>query len=252
MPIAIMSNGIQFPREVPLAIELNGLNYAVTLLTPSDIEAFIHGFLFSESVIDNTYDVHEIDIFEHKFGQVAHCTIANRCIAQLDIQKRTRRATSSCGLCGVASLDNLFPEPCNNSSAPSRYLDEASLFGIRKRLSDYQSIGRQSGALHAAFWLDGNLNISNVKEDIGRHNAMDKLIGDMRMKKQDFSEGAMLLTSRCGVELILKAIRANIGTLITLASPSDLAIRVAEKHDLRLIHIPQRDKPRTITTGNRT
>ena len=231
--------------EVPLAIAINDISYAVMLVSPMELEDFVVGFLHSESVIANDRDIHEIVIEPHANSMIANVTIANRCLAKLNETKRILKGTSGCGLCGTKALEQAFPDLAPLS--PSKPFSLKKAKSLKNNLRQWQRHGRESGALHAAFWLDSQGNIVQCREDIGRHNALDKLIGYLLRCRPPTKGAAILVTSRCSVELVQKTILAGVENLISLASPSKLAVEMAQSHGLHLIHIPKRDQPYYLT-----
>jgi FdhD protein len=122
---------------------------------------------------------------------------------------------------------------------PAQWLD-----GLRQRISAFQPLGQHCGAVHAAVYMDANGHLLMGREDIGRHNALDKLIGALVRQRIDLNGGAAIVTSRCSLELIQKVLRAGIQTLISLSSPTGLALQWARRHNLNLIHLPQKSAPR--------
>lgn len=240
-PLRTLANLV---AEYPVAIELNQVSYAVMLCTPHDLEDFVIGFLFSEQIIQHNRDIHEIEINAINQAYVVAITLANRTTAKLSQRQRQLKGTTGCGLCGAQSLAVAFPQ-LPKIKVSKCWIDKhrAQLPKLRSLLPQYQTIAEHSGALHAAFWLDNNGDIKVCREDIGRHNALDKLLGYLIRHNIPLQEGALLVTSRCSVELVQKAIIAKASTLLSLASPSQLAVNVAKQHGLTLVHIPKTDHP---------
>lgn len=255
---------MQLVEEVALAININDINFAVMLASPHDLEDFVVGYLHSETVIEHNRDIHDIkqtiissnntnntgNFLSQPESIEINVTVANRCLSRLKELKRQSKGTASCGLCGTEALDTAFP---NLSPLPSQASYPLELItGIKPQLRHWQTLAKDSGALHAAFWLDESGEILICREDIGRHNALDKLIGALLRSRslklddtnQDFrTKGAILVTSRCGVELVQKCILFGASNLISLASPSTMAAAMAKSHHLNLIHVPKHDSP---------
>jgi FdhD protein len=263
---------MQLVEEVALAININDINFAVMLASPYDIEDFVVGYLHSETIIEHNRDIH--DITQTKISSVCadqndntdsieiNVTIANRCFSRMQERKRQAKGTASCGLCGTEAIYTAFP---NLSPLSSQVIYPLELIAdIKPQLRSWQTLAKDSGALHAAFWLDESGEILMCGEDIGRHNALDKLIGALLRSSslklddtnQDFrTKGAILVTSRCGVELVQKCILFGASNLISLASPSTMAAAMAQSHNLNLIHVPKHDSPYLINepcTANNT
>lgn len=231
-------------QEYAIAIVINGLNYAVMMLSPNDLEDFIRGFLLTEQIIEQSYDIHDINIQydQDEMTGVIEVEIANRCIPILKEKSRQVKGTSGCGICGVKALAQALPKLPALSKAAMPVLDE--LIALKTQLPKWQTKGMTSGAMHAAF-LVVNKEVVACREDIGRHNALDKLLGcKLTLTNLSKTEDIMVLvTSRCSVELVNKAVIGQIGTLVSLASPSQLAVKTAQSAQLNLIHIPKYDQP---------
>jgi FdhD protein len=226
-------------EEVALAITINGINHAVMMATPDDLDDFAVGFLFGEGVITHNHDVHDIEITAGEEGWVMNVTVANRCLATLSQRQRRLAGATGCGICGVTALEHALPAlPLLAGAEP---LPQAMLAGLRAQVSAWQIKGQQSGALHAALCLDEQGAIVACREDIGRHNALDKLIG-MQLRAGQHCP-TLLVTSRLGSELVQKAVRFGARHLISLAAPSQLAVKMALAHHLNLVHIPRCDTP---------
>lgn len=226
-------------EEVPIAISINEISFSVMLASPYDLEDFVIGYLHSESVIKHNHDVHDIEVKSHQDAKLVNVTLANRCNEKWQRKQRQLKGASGCGLCGTESLELAFPPL--PKLAPQTPFDIKLIDTLKNNLRDYQSQAEHTGALHAAFWLSKQGKIQACREDIGRHNALDKIIGHLLRANISANTGAALVTSRCGVELVQKAVLMGIPTLLSLASPSQLAVKMAEQSNLSLIHIPKQD-----------
>lgn len=229
-------------EEVALAIAFNGINQAVMLVTPTDLEDFIVGFSLGSGIIQDPSDIYDLKLSGAGSAQYAHVEIASRAFWNLKQQRRQLAGTSGCGLCGVEAVEQALPELNVLPGAPlppAQWLD-----GLRQRISAFQPLGQHCGAVHAAVYMDASGHLLMGREDIGRHNALDKLIGALVRQRIDLNGGAAIVTSRCSLELIQKVLRAGIQTLISLSSPTGLALQWARRHNLNLIHLPQKSAPR--------
>ena len=150
--------------------------------------------------------------------------------------------TTGCGLCGVEAIEQALPELTSLPGAPLP--PAAWLEGLRQRIGAFQPLGQHCGAVHAAIFMDAQGELLLGREDIGRHNALDKLIGALLRQNIATAGGLAIVTSRCSLELIQKALRAGIQTLVSLSSPTGLALQWARRHNLNLIHLPQHSAPR--------
>jgi FdhD protein len=229
-------------EEVALAIAYNGISQAVMLVTPTDLEDFIVGFSLGSGIIEDAADIYDLQLTGAGSAQYAQVTIANRAFWNLKQQRRQMAGTSGCGLCGVEAVEQALPELKVLPGAPLPPI--AWLDGLRQRISAFQPLGQYCGAVHAAVFMNASGELLLGREDIGRHNALDKLIGGLIRQKISTNGGLAIVTSRCSLELIQKVLRAGIQTLVSLSAPTGLAVQWARRHNLNLIHLPQKSAPR--------
>ncbi|SBT18160.1 Protein FdhD [Marinomonas gallaica] len=240
---------IDLVEEVPIAISVNDLNYAVILITPVDIEAFVIGFAHSEGLIEHTNEILDIDI-ETDSGQqegvpthiTANLKLTGRAQHRSSSIMRQRKGASGCGLCGIEAIEQSFP--CLAPLSPTPTLTDEQWNTAKEQFSNHQLVGGISGAIHGAMLMDPQGSFLYFAEDIGRHNALDKLIGKALSTSSSLKGCHILMSSRCSTELILKAVRGQVASLGHLASPSTLAVAQAKQYGLHLIHIPRRATPR--------
>ncbi|WP_248797998.1 formate dehydrogenase accessory sulfurtransferase FdhD [Pseudomonas sp. MWU13-2105] len=229
-------------EEVALAIAYNGINQAVMLVTPTDLEDFIVGFSIGSGIIADAAEIYDLKLSGNGSAQYAQVEIASRAFWNLKQQRRQLAGTSGCGLCGVEALEQALPEL---QALPGAPLPPAAwLDGLRQRISAFQPLGQYSGAVHAALFMNDQGELLLGREDIGRHNALDKLIGALIRQNIPTAGGLAIVTSRCSLELIQKVLRAGIQTLVSLSAPTGLALQWARRHNLNLIHLPQKNAPR--------
>ena len=236
------STSTALAEEVALAIAYNGISQAVMLVTPTDLEDFIVGFSLGSGIIEDACDIYDLQLSGSGSAQYAQVTIANRAFWNLKQQRRQMAGTSGCGLCGVEAVEQALPDLKVLPGAPlppAEWLD-----GLRQRIGAFQPLGQYSGAVHAAVFMNSQGQLLMGREDIGRHNALDKLIGGLIRQKIPTTGGLVIVTSRCSLELIQKVLRAGIQTLVSLSSPTGLAVQWARRHNLNLIHLPQKNAPR--------
>lgn len=228
--------------EAALALSYNGINQAVMLVSPQHLKDFVLGFSFSEGIIESINDIYDLELSATQGGWKAEITLSSRRLFALKQRRRQLSGRSGCGLCGIEALDAaLAPLPALTPAAlpPIEHLQ-----GLRASLPHWQPLGQHCGAVHAALWMDASGQIQASREDIGRHNALDKLIGTLLQTGQPQPSGCLILTSRCSLELVQKAIRAGFTTLISLSAPTSLAVDQARRYGLNLIHIPAQAGPR--------
>ncbi|MDB6444975.1 MULTISPECIES: formate dehydrogenase accessory sulfurtransferase FdhD [unclassified Pseudomonas] len=236
------SDSTALAEEVALAIAYNGISQAVMLVTPTDLEDFIVGFSLGSGIIEDPSDIYDLQLTGAGSAQYAQVTIANRAFWNLKQQRRQLAGTSGCGLCGVEAVEQALPDLKVLPGAPlppAQWLD-----GLRQRIGQFQPLGQHCGAVHAALFMNDQGELLLGREDIGRHNALDKLIGALIRQRIPVAGGLAIVTSRCSLELIQKVLRAGIQTLVSLSSPTGLAVQWARQHNLNLIHLPQKSAPR--------
>ena len=229
-------------EECALAIAYNGISHAVMMVSPSAIEDFVIGFSLSSAVVASVEEIFDVRVTRSGDTLNAEVQIANRAFWALKQQRRQLAGTSGCGLCGVAALEQALPQL--RILPPSPLPPAAHLRDLRTRIAGVQSLARHSGALHAALFVDASGEIVLCREDIGRHNALDKLIGALRQQGRSARQGFVVITSRCSLELIHKAVRGEFATLVSLSAPTSLSVRWAREHGLNLIHLPHQSAPR--------
>lgn len=219
----------QVIEELPIAMLYNGVSYAVMMATPTDLEDFALGFSLSEGIVENIEQFSFIEALKNDLGVSIEMVIPQ---AQFDLLAERRRNTagaSGCGLCGVESIQAAMrPAPKVNSH--QRISIDAITQGVQA-LSEQQPLNQKSGGVHAAGFVhaDGIL----AREDVGRHNALDKLIG--ALAKQNLGNGFLVLSSRASYELVHKAATANIGIVVAISAPTSMAIQLAESCGITLI-----------------
>lgn len=217
--------------EVPIAIECNGVAYAVLMATPADIVDLAYGFALGERLIDAADDVRGVDVHASGEGIVARVTVTRRVADRIGDRVRHRTSDASCGLCGVETLAQaLRPLP----DAARWDGGDAAVFRAYHALRAEQPLNAATGAVHgaAACTRDGAIRL--VREDVGRHNAFDKLIGAMLREQMAWGGGFALLTSRCSYELVEKAVLAGCPMLATISAPTRLAVERAASAGLAL------------------
>jgi FdhD protein len=207
--------------EVPVALEYNGLSYAVMMATPADLEDFARGFALTEGLARTVADVGDIAVAEVPAGWIVRTQLSGLGIDKLTERVRARVAESSCGLCGIENIEAVaapFPQ------VPSHELPgHDAVFAAVDALRGHQPLGERTGAAHGAAFADRDGAIVLLREDVGRHNAMDKLIGALAARSIDPAAGFFLSTARCSYEIVEKVVRAGGTVLVTVSLPTSLA-----------------------------
>lgn len=229
----------QVATECPIAIEFNGLGYAVMMASPQDLEDFAIGFALGERLIDRADQVVDIDAHDGDAGVVLRITLATERIALLHTRIRHRISDSSCGLCGIENLEQALRPLPRVEARPQA--SRAAIFAALEALRAHQPLNALTGAVHAAAWCAPDGAIRMAREDVGRHNAFDKLIGAMLVQGSRWDGGFALLSSRCSYELVEKAALADCPMLVTISAATDLAIRRAAEAGIDLIMLARSD-----------
>ena len=217
--------------ETPIAMVYNGLSHAVMMATPDDLKDFALGFSLSEGIIDSSEQFVGYDETRTEKGIELNIDIT---IGQFEALKQRRRSLvgrTGCGLCGVESLDQAIPQPSPIES--TLQISHAALENALTTLADKQVLQQQTGAVHAAAWCEKDGKVQFIREDVGRHNALDKLLG--AANKLGKTEGFVLVTSRASYEMVYKVASANIALLASVSAPTSLAIELADQCGLTLI-----------------
>jgi FdhD protein len=219
--------------EAPIALAYNGVSHTVMLASPTDLEDFALGFSLTEGIIDSPRQLHDLEIETRADGIIVQMTIAAERFVTLQTHRRSMAGRTGCGLCGADSLEQVVRD-LPAVSAGTRFTP-AALQRASADLGGWQSLQRETGATHAAAWIDRTGTILAAREDVGRHNALDKLIGALALARTDFSLGGVLVTSRASYEMVQKTVAAGAGLLAAVSAPTALAIRCAEAWNLTVI-----------------
>lgn len=218
--------------EVPVALAYNGISHAVMLATPCDLEDFALGFSLSEDIIDSPAAFRGCEVAQVPGGVELQIDIASRDFAGLKDQRRQMAGRTGCGICGAESIGQAVRPVAPVASRPKVSL--ACVGSALQALDAAQSIRNDTGATHAAGWVDAEGRLQLCREDVGRHNALDKLIGAMLRRGLATEGGFALISSRASYEMVRKAARAGIGALVAVSAPTALAVRVAEDSGVAL------------------
>lgn len=227
------------PIEVPVALEYCGLGYAVMMASPDNLEDFVVGHAVAEGLVQTAADVTEVDVAQVEGGWVVRAQLPEAAREAIFARVRTRVSDSSCGLCGVESISEaLRPLPhVTTTIKTSRRAIARALAG----LYSHQPLNLATGAVHAAAFCDAEGQILQVREDVGRHNALDKLIGAMGRGGIDMADGFILLSARCSFELVEKSVRSGAPMLVTISAPTSLAVDRAKAAGLAMVSLARAD-----------
>jgi FdhD protein len=222
----------QLPEETPIALQINSEPYAVMMATPADIHDFATGLLIAEGLIKRASDIQGVLVMPVENGITADVAVSEDKIDKSRLVRRTIEGRSGCGLCGV--------EDIAAAIRPLTLLDRtwapktAAILKAAKTLHQHQPMNAHNRTVHGAAWVSQTGDILTVREDVGRHSALDKLIGALARSGTDVTTGFVLMTSRCSFELVQKAATAGVTALVTVSAPTALAHDLAEKSNLFL------------------
>ncbi len=224
-------------EEVPVALVFNGISHAVMMTTPCDLEELAVGFALTEGIVRSSAEIYDLEVHRLPAAAEVQLTISQAAFMQLKERRRSLAGRTGCGVCGIESLAllDLEPEPLVLPSAPlSPELAGLAIARAAGELGQHQALMRQTGGVHAAAWCTPDGAVQSVFEDVGRHNAMDKLVGHLALQGADLGAGFVFLSSRASYELARKAARVRIPMLATISAPTSLAIDIARKAGLKL------------------
>jgi FdhD protein len=233
------------PVEMPVAVSFLGIGYAVMMATPADLEDFAFGFARSERLIDGAADVTGIEIRAEEEGILLGIELVPDRHDRVLARVRHRVGESSCGLCGIENLEQAL-RPLPALPAPAR-IAPAAIFGALEAIRAHQPLNAETGAVHAAAFCDAEGHVLAAREDVGRHNAFDKLIGHCLRDGIETGAGFALLTARCSWELVEKAALAGIPMLVTISAPTSLAVERAKEAGLTLVALARADSVLVMT-----
>lgn len=235
------------PQEVAVGLSFDGRPHTVLMATPADIEDLAAGFTLTEGVGAGE-DILAITVTQNDLGVLADVTLRPGA-ARRKARPRTLEGRSSCGLCGVQRLADAV-RPLPRVEAGTKVSHQAVQRAV-DALEGAQALGRLTRATHAAAFAAADGTLVLVREDVGRHNALDKLAGAMARQERSARDGFVLVTSRCSFEMVEKTARLGCSILVAVSAPTDLAIRRAEEAGLTLVALARADGHAVFTCPER-
>ena len=226
-------------EEVPVALEYNGIAHAVMLVTPSDLEDFAVGFSRTEGIVDDVAQIFDCEQVQSAQGYTLSLQIASSCLGRLKERRRSLAGRTGCGLCGTESLEHALRFP-KALQADTRF-EASAVARALGSLRDRQLLLGLTGATHAAAWCDAAGDIALVREDVGRHNALDKLVGALLRAHLPARDGFILISSRASYEMVQKAATLGVTVLAAVSGVTALAIDVADNAGLALLGFARGD-----------
>lgn len=222
----------QVAEEVPVAMVYNGISHAVMLATPASLESFGLGFSLAEGILSHRRELYGIDVIQRREGVELHMTIAQERFVALKNRRRNLAGRTGCGLCGTESLQQVM-RPTAPVESDLR-LHPHAVHTALASLPSLQALQALTGAAHAAVWVSLDGAIQYCEEDIGRHNALDKLIGTLAHYHVDIRQGFVIVTSRASYEMVQKCATIGIAVLVAVSAPTSFAIDLAQQSNMTL------------------
>ncbi|HCM9213921.1 TPA: formate dehydrogenase accessory sulfurtransferase FdhD [Enterobacter roggenkampii] len=220
-------------EEVPVALVYNGISHVVMMASPKDLELFAIGFSLSEGIIEHPQDIYGMDVVQACNGLEVQIELSSRRFMGLKERRRALAGRTGCGVCGVEQLNDI-GKPV--SPLPfTQTFNLAHLDPALKHLNDVQPIGQLSGCTHAAAWVLPSGEIAGGHEDVGRHVALDKLLGRRARESEVWQQGAALVSSRASYEMVQKSAMCGVEILFAVSAATTLAVEVAERCNLTLV-----------------
>lgn len=232
-------------EEAPVSLVYNGTPHVVMLVTPTNLEDFALGFSITEGIIDSPSELLATHVYNRSNGIEIRLQIPESQFCKLPEKGRNLTGRTGCGLCGASNLQQAIRDPSHVQGKLSVAASE--LLSALTEIKQHQQLNQLTGAVHAAAWVVPGLGVQAVREDVGRHNALDKLIGLLSRTGKNPATGYVIVTSRASYELVQKAASVGISLLAAMSAPTGLAIRLADEAGLTLVGFV-RDNQHTVYT----
>ncbi len=220
-------------EEVPIAMVYNGISHAVMLATPQDLEDFALGFSLAEGILSSKKELYGVEVVPKENGIELQIEIAADRFYTLKEKRRSMAGRTGCGLCGADSLEQALRIPTQVVNTHYHF-DSTAIHTAHQQIKQHQTLQAVTGATHASAWVNADGTVALIREDVGRHNALDKLIGAMVSAGVGL-EGFVLTTSRASYEMVQKTVTLGASMLVAISAPTGLAIRIAEQCGLTLV-----------------
>ena len=227
-------------EEVPVSLVYNGVPHVVMLASPTDLEDFALGFSITEGIVNHPAEILATRVYNRKDGIEVRIKIPEERFVCLADKGRNLTGRTGCGLCGSSTLQQAVRHPAPVTAELK--VQASDLLTALNDIKQHQKLNRLTGAVHAAAWALPDSGIKFVREDVGRHNALDKLIGALYKAGRDPSSGFIVVTSRASYEMVQKAAVAGVSLLAAISAPTGLSIRLAEETGLTLVGFARDDR----------
>jgi FdhD protein len=230
----------QVAEEYPIALVYHNVPHVVMLATPADLEDFAVGFTLSEGLVGRPDEIREVEVTVGAEAVDVKVTVVWERFTELLHRRRNLTGRTGCGLCGAETAEDAIREL--GQVGPGTPTTSQDLHAAIEQLGTMQPINARTGSVHAAAWVIPGKGIQFVREDVGRHNALDKAIGALVRQKMDLAAGYMLVTSRASYEMVQKCATVGISFLAAFSAPTAFAVRLAQKSGLTLVAFARRDR----------
>jgi formate dehydrogenase accessory protein FdhD len=227
-------------EEMPVALVYHEVPHVVMLATPADLEDYAVGFTLSEGLVARADEIRSVEVVQGEASADVKITVAWQRFTQLLQRRRNLAGRTGCGLCGAETAEDAIRECPPVPAGVS--ITAAELHAAIAQLSGRQPINKRTGSVHAAAWVVPGAGIQVVREDVGRHNALDKTIGALARAQADFTAGYMLITSRASYEMVQKCATMGVALLVALSAPTAFAVRLAQRSGLTLVAFARADQ----------
>jgi FdhD protein len=227
-------------EEMPVALVYHGVPHVVMLASPADLEDYAVGFTVSEGLVGSPSEIQSVEVERGTESIEVRIGIAGERFSELLRRRRNLTGRSGCGLCGAETVEEAIRPPVQVATGPT--VTSADMHAALVQLDTLQPINARTGSIHAAAWVVPGKGIQLVREDVGRHNALDKVIGALVRSGTEVASGYAVITSRASFEMVQKAAAAGITFMVAVSAPTALAIRMAEQTGLTLVGFARRDQ----------
>jgi FdhD protein len=227
----------QIAEEAPIALVYNGVPHVVVMASPADLENLALGFSLSEAIIGSAAELGGLEIVPEQTGYSVYMSVPPERVAVIEKRRRNMTARTGCGVCGAQTIEQAMhdvPKVAAPKVAEGLQVTRHAVAVAMTKLPSLQTLNAATGATHAAAWANFDGELQLVREDVGRHNALDKLIGALAAGGMDTAQGFAVITSRASYEMVQKAAMAGIGLLAAVSAPTALAIRIAREAGVTL------------------
>ncbi|WP_370604480.1 formate dehydrogenase accessory sulfurtransferase FdhD [Citrobacter braakii] len=220
-------------EEVPVALVYNGISHVVMMASPKDLEHFAMGFSLSEGIIESPLDIYGMDVVPSCNGLEVQVELSSRRFMGLKERRRALAGRTGCGVCGVEQLNDI-GKPVQPLPFTQTF-NLAHLDNALRHLPDFQPVGQLTGCTHAAAWVQPSGHLAGGHEDVGRHVALDKLLGRRAIEGETWQQGAVVVSSRASYEMVQKSAMCGVEILLAVSAATTLAVDVAERCNLTLV-----------------